>query len=327
MPELAALYEHCIFESRERSATHSLVTRELSHHRLRWHRGAADTRMCKFDTPGLSLYSLRYGAEVEIHPVPYDGFSLVHFSLSGGIEIEADGQCQPVRQGRAIVSSPRRRIDLHWSGASEQLILRLPHRVLEGAAGRLGQPHLYNAIRRTPGLLLTEAASGQWLAQLQAFTALEKHARESEAHRPWLEHMEYGLAMFLLLQAGPTVAATDDGDRPKARQARRRLDRLHGFALSHLSLPVTLADLASAAALSERQLNVLCHEHLGMSPMAWLRGLRLDAVRAALLADPHCDLAGIAMLHGFHHLGRFSAHYRARFGELPRETRRSARSG
>ncbi|MFD2440179.1 hypothetical protein ACFSS8_09005 [Paracoccus kondratievae] len=33
------------------------------------------------------------------------------------------------------------------------------------------------------------------------------------------------------------------------------------------------------------------------------------------------------MTHGFFHLGRFSAYYRERFGELPSQTRKSARNG
>jgi len=37
------------------------------------------------------------------------------------------------------------------------------------------------------------------------------------------------------------------------------------------------------------------------------------------------NVTAIALDHGFGHLGRFSAYYRQRFGELPRET--AARAG
>ncbi|MFE1597737.1 AraC family transcriptional regulator [Methylobacterium sp. ID0610] len=329
-PNLEKLYAHCIFHSTTRMEAHARISEELCDHHLRWHDSGIDTRFYKLSATHLSLYSLRYGAEVEIFPDIYRDFSLVHFSLRQPVEIEADGYRRTVEQGRAIVSSPSRNINLHWSRNSEQLILRLPHQLLDEAAGRMGRPRLSEAIRRMPGLLLPETGSRQWQSQLQTFALLERQARDSEALQPWLAHLEQGMAMFLLLQADGGIRAEVSGEEARPHDggpARRRLDRLHDFARANMTRPVTLDDLSRAAALSRRQLNVLCQEHLGMPPMVWLRGLRLDSVRATLLADAQSDLAGVAMLHGFYHLGRFSAYYRARFGELPSETRRRARSG
>lgn len=328
---LNALYKNCIFRSQERMETHAVIAHEFSDHHLRWQGGGVDTRMYKFHARRLALYSLRYGDAVTICPDVYDDFSLIHFSLSGGIEIEADGDKQAIRQGRAIISSPRRNIKLHWTNACEQLILRVPHGLFREAAGRLGIESARAGSALNPGLLLPFAASRQWRHQLDTFMALENYSRQSEAYLPWLEHLEAGMAMFLMLQA-------TDGRREPAKQeaasacgsqglAARRLDRLYEFAMNSLTRPVTLADLARAAALSERQLNTFCHERLGMPPVAWLRGMRLDAVREVLQADPRADIAATAMLHGFDHLGRFAGYYRRRFGELPSETAKSARTG
>ena len=59
--------------------------------------------------------------------------------------------------------------------------------------------------------------------------------------------------------------------------------------------------------------------------MSYLRDARLDRVRAEL-ADltgaPGVKVTEVAMKWGFHHLGRFSAAYRQRFGESPSETLR-----
>lgn len=337
MSGLSALYGQCIFRSGERTESHALVATELSDHHLRWQPGRVDTQLYKFDTPRLSLYSLRYGAEVGIFPRLYDGFSLVHFSLAGGIEVEADGITRRVPQGSAVISSPRRNIRLRWSEASEQLILRLPHALLQQTAQEMGRAGLYDAFHRDPGRLLTPQAAALWQNQLQSFVALEAARHRSRALDPWLLHLEQGLALFLLLQGAQDLARPGpDGptpDRPAPDRAadkgarRRRLDRMHDYALAHLGQPVTLADLARAAALSERQLNTLCHAELGRSPMVWLRDLRLDAIRRSLQADPGRDLADLAMEHGFFHLGRFAAFYRDRFGELPSQTLRTARSG
>lgn len=327
MSGLAALYQQCIFRSREQMETHGLVAAELSDHHLHWEAGRVDTRLYKFDTPRLSLYSLRYGPEVGICPVVYDHFSLVHFSLTGPIEVQADGVRRLVPQGSAVISSPRRNIRLRWSEGSEQLILRLPHSLMAEAAHTLGRPDLLAAVCADPGRMLAPTAALHWRAQLEAFVAVEGVRHKSADLAPWLAHMEQGLAMFLLLNGSGVVDDTDPRGLPQGRQRRRRIDRLHAYATARLGQPIALADLARVAALSERQLNALCHAELGRSPMVWLRELRLDAVRVALIADPGADLADLAMTHGFFHLGRFSAYYRERFGELPSQTRKFARNG
>jgi AraC-like DNA-binding protein len=81
----------------------------------------------------------------------------------------------------------------------------------------------------------------------------------------------------------------------------------------------SMTDLARATNVSARTLQAAFRQHTGMSPMAYLRQLRLTRVHEDLLtADPrHHTVAGIAHRHGFPHLGRFAATYRARYGFNP----------
>lgn len=336
MLTLAALYRSCVLQSQERKDTHDLVAQELNDHRLRWDgKAEVDTRLYKFSARNLSLYSLRYGDGVSIFPDTYTGFSLVHFSLNGGIEVRADGQAYALPVGEALLCSPKRRIELHWGRHSEQLILRIPHRALQQAARAMGQEARFRTLITAPGLSIRQGASVQWQAQLHAFMALDAYSRGDPAYQPWLAHVEQAIVTFLLLQASPTAACRMDTEAPRTSdrrppatpQVRRRLERLHAFAAERLTTPVTLTEMAQAVALSERQLNTLCNEHLGMPPVIWLRQLRLDAVRSCLITDPNADLQKVTMMHGFMHQGRFSAYYRQRFGELPSQTIKSARIG
>jgi transcriptional regulator GlxA family with amidase domain len=67
-------------------------------------------------------------------------------------------------------------------------------------------------------------------------------------------------------------------------------------------------------------------QHAGQGPMEFLREIRLDRVRAELLASAGVAAVGVrevAQKYGFLHLGHFAAQYRARFGERPSETRAS----
>ena len=88
---LFPLYRNCLFRSEERLDAHAQVAREFVDHLLRWRQGRVDTAMFKGELRRLRMYVLHYGAEVEVTPKPFEDFALVHTSLAGGAEIDADG--------------------------------------------------------------------------------------------------------------------------------------------------------------------------------------------------------------------------------------------
>lgn len=323
---LPILHKNCIFEAREKSETHALVATELADHFLRWRGDRVAARMCKLDTERLALYSLRYGAGVDILPKAYEGFSLVHFSLEKSIDVTADQTRITVPTGRALVSSPRQNVRLSYEENSEQLIMRIPHALTDRLARKMGRNALHARFVQTPGLLLTEQASGFWQTQLQSFVALDRGYRENPALASWRTHFEESFAMFLLSQFGEINLPAETG-ADEAVDRRVWMDRLVQYVHENLTEPLTLAQMAQAAAVSERRLNNLCHEAFGKSPKVWLRDIRLDRARASLMANPVQSLSNLAMEMGFFHLGRFSTYYHQRFDELPSQTRRRAKNG
>jgi AraC-like DNA-binding protein/TolB-like protein len=90
---------------------------------------------------------------------------------------------------------------------------------------------------------------------------------------------------------------------------------------------VTLAGLAIACATPERTLLKQFRKFVGLSPLAYLLRLRLNAAREGLLnADGVATVADIATRCGFTHLGRFASTYRSAFGEAPSATRERVRA-
>ncbi|MDX2231573.1 MAG: helix-turn-helix domain-containing protein [Leptolyngbyaceae cyanobacterium bins.349] len=91
---------------------------------------------------------------------------------------------------------------------------------------------------------------------------------------------------------------------------------------ANLETPIALMSLCTALHTSERPLNYGFQEVFGVSPMAYLKTLRLQAVRTQLQqADPETTaIAEIANRYGFQSLGHFSRDYKIMFGELPSET-------
>ncbi len=111
------------------------------------------------------------------------------------------------------------------------------------------------------------------------------------------------------------------GTGPEHARLRRALEYVH----EHAREPIGTTEIAEAAGLSARGLQQSLRRHLDQTPGDLLRSVRLDGARHELLqADRDAtSVADVARAWGFGHLGRFSATYRSRFGELPSESLRS----
>lgn len=103
-----------------------------------------------------------------------------------------------------------------------------------------------------------------------------------------------------------------------------RLRRAIRFVHDHAGEPIEVADIAVGAGLSERGLQDLFRRRLAVSPMRYLREVRLDRVHLELTAPRGGirTVRDVAHRWQFAHLGRFAAHYRRRFGEGPNESMR-----
>jgi AraC family transcriptional regulator, ethanolamine operon transcriptional activator len=124
------------------------------------------------------------------------------------------------------------------------------------------------------------------------------------------------------------VAISDAGPRKPAGLATSRkcvVEKAKAYVLEHHDDLVTVTDLCTALNISRRTLQYSFESALDISPVAYLRAIRLNRVRRALKANagsPHTTVADIAAHWGFWHLSRFAGNYKQMFGELPSETLR-----
>ncbi|MCV7281548.1 AraC family transcriptional regulator [Mycolicibacterium flavescens] len=122
----------------------------------------------------------------------------------------------------------------------------------------------------------------------------------------------------------PTNAVLDPdaGDRVDARPVLLR--RAIAFIESNAQADLALADIAAAVHVTARTLQYMFRRHLDMTPMEYLRRVRLDhAHRDLQLADPAETTVGmVAARWGFIHAGRFSGLYRQTYGRAPSVTLR-----
>jgi len=102
----------------------------------------------------------------------------------------------------------------------------------------------------------------------------------------------------------------------------RLVRRAEEYMRAHLRNPLSVLDLCRELDVSERTLHYAFQEVHGLSPMAYFKVHRLNAVRQELKAAPAgtTSVHEIAQRWGFWHSGEFAADYRRLFGELPSQT-------
>jgi AraC-like DNA-binding protein len=105
---------------------------------------------------------------------------------------------------------------------------------------------------------------------------------------------------------------------PPHAKLRAAVDFMH----SNPERPISATDIAEAAGLSLRGLQHVFSQQLETTPTEYLRGIRLDHVRAELaaLTPAETTVSAVARRWGFAHAGRFAGSYLRRFGEYPAAT-------
>jgi AraC family ethanolamine operon transcriptional activator len=123
----------------------------------------------------------------------------------------------------------------------------------------------------------------------------------------------------------PTIDLTDTIalQTNRIRGVRRVID----FLQAHADQVPTIAQLCDIAELSERSLEYGFREYLDITPIRYLRIVRLNGVRRDLLniTNHKTQVSDIALKWGFVEFGRFAGEYKQMFDELPSETMRKSK--
>ena len=149
---------------------------------------------------------------------------------------------------------------------------------------------------------------------------------ETVASGKFAELMFQSLAVLLLESVPHNYTAALA--RPVAPAIPRHVKRAVDFMVANVSMPMTIADVARESGCSLRSLHLGFQQYKGASPLQYLRQIRLEGVRGALIGDvDQGAISEIAQQWGFTHMGRFAALYKEAFGQTPSETVLSCKTG
>jgi transcriptional regulator GlxA family with amidase domain len=105
------------------------------------------------------------------------------------------------------------------------------------------------------------------------------------------------------------------------------LRRAIAFIESSPAADICIDDIADAACVTVRAVQLAFRRHLNTTPMAYLRDVRLACAHAELQSGDADETVGsIARRWGFGNAGRFAAAYRNAYGHAPLATLRNLRA-
>ena len=245
--------------------------------------------------------------------------------LEGRLEARHRGQQVTSTPTLASVYRPDAEIAItRWPAGSRHLAVKIDQVAVERALETLiGRP-VDSPIAFDAALPLKTSAVQDWV-RLALMLNRQRERPDSLFQHPlvWDPLLESLIHGFLLVADHPYRVALDALAEPgRPAVVRDAMDIIE----SCPQMPLTTATLAMQCNISVRSLQEGFRRHLGMSPMAYLRTVRLrHAHRDLRSANPsQVTVASIAHRWGFSHLGRFAAAHKATFGETPLQALHSA---
>ena len=235
-----------------------------------------------------------------------------------GLEITASPEV-------ASIYRPDGDIVTRWPAGTRNLAVKIDQIAVDRALDSLVDGPVDSPIPFTAELPLKSNAAQSWVRLLlmvqRHLDGADSVLGHSVVSVPLVESL---IHCFLLVADHPhreTLAAPAEPGRPAA--VRNAMDIIEAGA----HLPLTTSALARQCHISVRTLQEGFRRHLGMSPMAYVRAVRLrHAHRDLRSADPTDNtVAAIAHRWGFTHLGRFAAAHKTTYGETPTQTLRALR--
>lgn len=267
----------------------------------------------------VDVIRLGYGAHVRIQPDDLVDYYLIQIPQYGQATVRCGAEEVESIPGVASVLSPNSEIDMNWQASNEQIMIKVDRLLLEQTAQDMGMDPMVNGVHFPAKFECHRSVS--WQLMLRYLVDCARNSLSMQRSPLLIRQIEQLVVTTLLGEHPPVLQS--GLNRLRSSILPRHIKQVENYLHEHIDQPINLALLAAQAQVSVRTLQVAFKEHCGVSPMQYLRQLRLERVRADLLTHGdslECSVADIAMRWGFAHLGRFSAAYKDRFGETPSQS-------
>lgn len=317
------LGRHVLFASQDLDEARDRVAQIFCPHRLETIGRGARIAARHHHLPGerLSLNYIEYGAKALISPGFLENFYLVQIPLAGAAAVSNGSARYASDAGRAAVLNPHHETTMIWEEGTRQILIQIDRKAL--------MAHLGAQLARAPDRLISfdgpmdlTTAAGSAFRQLVLYLVSEADQGRAVFGAGLMARQLESTLMAGLLEATPHDYLSDFG-RVRSAPRPRHMRLAESYIEAHLTDPITVEEIADAAGISVRGLQLAFRSYRDTTPLGFWRDLRLLRVHQSLLAVEG-TVTEVALKWGFTHFSRFSAMYHRKFGFFPRDALRAA---
>jgi AraC-like DNA-binding protein len=274
----------------------------------------------------LTVLDLAFGTDTWIRCLDERPYYTVSVPVAGLVELSHRQSSITVGPGRAAVCLPEGELLVpRWEGGGRTITLRIDRNVVEDALSDALGRQMTSQIAFRLSVATTQGTARSWVQMVlmlnrELFKADNALCQPLVA-APFVESLVHAL---LLATDHPYRECLEAEAKHAAPQTiRTAVDIIE----AEPHLPLRVSSLAARSHVSARALQQGFQRHMGVSPMNYLRQVRLRRAHQDLLeSDPSSEtVESIASRWGFTNPGRFAAAHAARYGENPAQTLRRSR--
>lgn len=264
---------------------------------------------------GIQIFSEKMNRAVDqIANAPYDCYVI---GLPVAIEGDATWGLLPVKPGSLITLGKNAELYFRTSSSSEIIAAVIPMQRLRNFAHAMAWESFEDAIKSIkPVESLDPDIAGRLLKTLKFGL---QHLPEYNKNTDWIEFEEDLLSccMHALMHASTNTHPYFDHRIP-----RYIVNRVRELTLANDGFQLSIDELCESLRIKRRTLNQAFARVLGVTPLTYMRHLKLHKVRMDLMYGEGkvASISSVAAKRGFIHMSLFSRYYRELFGECPMET-------
>lgn len=268
------------------------------------------------DLGPVTIGRLNWGTDVSI-ACDYPGAYEINIPISGHLDSRSGSASTVSEPGQATVfKADRPSMITRWSADCQVVGVKFEAEYLEREADRVQATPLRSRLVLPDQLDLSGPDERSWFTLVRALTAQLREPADLLSNPLVGPQLASAVTTAFILAVSPETVGT--GLRP--RMVKRVLDAMH----DDPARDWTLADMAELGGSSVRRLQEGFAEHVGNSPTATLRDIRLSRAHADLAArGATTTVAEVSARWGFSSPSRFAAAYRRRYGKPPSRLSRS----
>ena len=239
----------------------------------------------------------------------------VIFVDAGTLKLQIPGGEYLLQEGSLVVlnSNVLHSLSGHPAGALRSMVFS-PF-LITGGADTVFYKNYVRALLACPDFSVWQAEPGPDVKRFSAaFSAMETDAF---AYEFTVRENLSQLLLHCYAQLLPRLSA----QKPAKSADTVRIEQMLQYMQASYAEPITLADIAQAARLSERECLRCFHRTIGDSPVQYLLKYRLMQGAALLRASPAASIAEVSAACGFDSPSYFSKQFRRFYQRPPREYR------